>query len=83
MSIVYLAELSALRRSFALKVLAPELVNEQNWLRFQAEAKTLAALNHSTFVKVYDLGIHNQLVLPTGTESFIATSNLPTSCSAP
>ncbi len=62
MGIVYLAEHTALHRPFALKVLAPELVNEQNWLRFQAEAKTMAALNHPTFVKVYDLGIHNQLV---------------------
>ncbi len=57
MGVVYLAEHTALHRQVALKVLATELVNEQNWLRFQAEAKTLASLNHPTFVKVYDLGI--------------------------
>ncbi len=72
---VYLAEHTALRHFFALKVLAPGLVNEQNWLRFQAEAKTLAALNHSTFVKVYDLGIHKQLV-PFYTMDYLTGSSL-------
>lgn len=58
MGVVYLAEHTALNRQFALKVLSPNLVNEQNWLRFQSEAKTIASLNHPIFVKVYDLGIH-------------------------
>ncbi len=61
MGAVYLVEHTALHERYALKVLAPELVNEQNWLRFQAEAKTVASLNHATFVKVYDLGIHDGL----------------------
>lgn len=62
MGIVYLVEHTGLHRQFALKVLAPELVNEQSWLRFQAEAKTMASLNHKTFVKVFDLGIHARAV---------------------
>ncbi len=61
MGAVYLVEHTTLNKRYALKVLAPELVNEQNWLRFQAEAKTVASLNHATFVKVYDLGIHDGL----------------------
>ncbi|CAN5523658.1 hypothetical protein BH11CYA1_BH11CYA1_03570 [soil metagenome] len=60
MGVVYIAQHIALGRHFALKVLRPEFVNEQLWLRFQAEAKTLAALNHVTFVNVYDLGIHEK-----------------------
>ncbi|MBP9089958.1 serine/threonine protein kinase [bacterium] len=60
MGVVYLAEQMSLKKQVALKVLAPEFVNEQSWLRFQAEAKTLAALNHATLVKVYDLGIHDR-----------------------
>ncbi len=59
---VYLVDHAALNRRFALKVLSPQLVNEENWLRFQSEAKTLAALNHAIFVKVYDLGIHEHSV---------------------
>ena len=62
MGVVYLVEHVALNRRFALKVLSPELVNEQSWLRFQSEAKMLAALNHPIFVHVYDLGIHEQSV---------------------
>jgi serine/threonine protein kinase len=60
MGVVYAAEHTGLRRAFALKILSPELVNEQTWKRFQAEAKTLGALHHNTLVKVYDLGIHDQ-----------------------
>jgi serine/threonine protein kinase len=59
MGVVYAAEHTGLRRAFALKILSPELVNEQTWKRFQAEAKTLGALHHSTLVNVYDLGIHD------------------------
>ncbi len=58
MGVVYLVEQTSLHKQFALKVLAPNRVNEQNWLRFKAEAKTMAALNHPSFVKVYDLGVH-------------------------
>lgn len=60
MGVVYAVEHIGLRRAFALKILSPELVNEQTWKRFQAEAKTLGALHHSTLVNVYDLGIHEQ-----------------------
>ncbi|MFA6209230.1 MAG: serine/threonine-protein kinase [Candidatus Obscuribacterales bacterium] len=59
MGVVYAAEHIGLRRNFALKILSPELVNEQTWKRFQAEAKTLGALHHATLVNVYDLGIHD------------------------
>jgi serine/threonine protein kinase len=62
MAAVYLVEQTSLKREFALKVLAPGLVNKKNWQRFQAEAKTMASLNHPSFVKVYDLGIHEDKV---------------------
>lgn len=58
MGVVYLVEQTSLHKQFALKVLSPDLVNEQNWQRFKAEAKTMASLNHPSFVNVYDLGIH-------------------------
>ncbi|MDP3506722.1 MAG: protein kinase [Candidatus Melainabacteria bacterium] len=59
MAAVYLAEHTTLRKKVAVKVLAPDLVNQKNWLRFQAEAKTMASLHHPSFVSVYDLGIHD------------------------
>lgn len=62
MGVVYLAEQLSLKKQVALKILAPELVNEQSWQRFRAEAKTLAGLNHSSLVKVYDLGIHDNSI---------------------
>jgi len=62
MGVVYLAEQVSLRKQVALKILAPELVNEQSWLRFKAEAKTLSVLNHGSLVKVYDLGVHENTI---------------------
>lgn len=62
MGAVYLVEHMSLHRRLALKILTPELVNEQNWQRFKAEAKLLASLSHPTLVKVYDLGIHDQAI---------------------
>jgi serine/threonine protein kinase len=62
MGIVYLAQHLSLGRPYALKVLSPSIVSEQSWLRFKAEAKTLAALNHPGLVRVYDLGIHENTV---------------------
>jgi serine/threonine protein kinase len=62
MGIVYLAQHLSLNRLYALKVLSPSIVSEQSWLRFKAEAKTLAALNHPGLVRVYDLGIQENTV---------------------
>ncbi len=75
MGVVYLVEQLSLKKQLALKVLSPEFVNEQSWLRFQAEAKTLAALNHATLVKVYDLGIHDR-VLPFYSMDYLQGQNL-------
>jgi eukaryotic-like serine/threonine-protein kinase len=44
---------------YALKLLTPDQINESSWLRFQSEARSMASLTHPTFVKVYDLGLHN------------------------
>ncbi len=62
MGVVYLAQHQSLGQQYALKVLSPDAVNEQNWLRFQAEAKILARLKHPTVVQVYDLGLHEKSI---------------------
>lgn len=59
-SVVYLVRHTTLSNQYALKVLSPDQLTERSWLRFQAEAKILSSLTHPTFVKVYDLGVHEQ-----------------------
>ncbi len=56
---VYLANHGTLSKQCALKVIPPEQVTEIGWLRFQAEAKAVAKLEHINLVRVTDLGIHD------------------------
>ena len=60
---VYLADDTKLDRKVALKVLPPELAeNEERRARFQREAKAIAALDHPNIVQVFSVeeaeGIH-------------------------
>ena len=57
---VYLAEHLSLRKTCAIKVIPPGQVTDTVWQRFQNEARTIAALDHVTLVKVTDLGIHEE-----------------------
>jgi serine/threonine protein kinase len=56
MGVVYVAEHQVFHRDFALKALAPERVNQSDWMRFQTEGKAIAKLDHPNIVKVYDMG---------------------------
>ncbi len=62
MGVVYLAQHLGMKQKYALKILSPPLVSEQYWLRFQAEAKTLASLQHPNLINVYDLGVHENSI---------------------
>lgn len=54
---VYLARQISLNRQVALKVLRPDLLTKQNYLRrFEAEATAVAKLNHPNIVHIYTLG---------------------------
>jgi tRNA A-37 threonylcarbamoyl transferase component Bud32 len=54
---VYLAEQLSLKRSVALKVLRPDLVNNENYIRrFETEAKAVAPINHPNIVSVIAIG---------------------------
>jgi serine/threonine-protein kinase len=54
---VYLARQISLHRPVALKVLRPDLLTKPTYLsRFEAEATTVAKLNHPNIVHIYTLG---------------------------
>jgi len=55
MAVVYRAVQSSLGREVALKVLAPALTEDQEFLkRFENEARTLASLDHPNILAIID-----------------------------
>ena len=57
---VYRASDDRLAREVAVKVLKPEMADNQDRLRrFEQEARSSAALNHPNIVAIYDIGLHN------------------------
>jgi len=62
MGVVYKARQKSLNRLVALKILAPEREKDAAFAqRFAVEAETLAKLNHSGIVTIYDFGRTNGL----------------------
>ena len=57
MGVVYLAEHLIIQQKYALKLLAPDQINESSWKRFEIEGRALALLNHQNIVKIYNMGI--------------------------
>ena len=56
MGVVYRAHDSRLQRDVALKLVHPQLVDENRLERFRGEARVLAALGHPNVASVYELG---------------------------
>jgi serine/threonine protein kinase/tetratricopeptide (TPR) repeat protein len=57
MGVIYKARQKSLDRVVALKVLAPHLANDANFVgRFQREARAIARVNHPNILAVYDVG---------------------------
>src|SRR5256885_11040270 len=57
---VYLAEDMRLRRKVALKLLAADLVqNEDRLRRFEQEAQAASALSHPNILVIYEIGSDN------------------------
>src|SRR5260370_4701862 len=55
MAVVYRAVQQPLGREVALKALSPELFQDDGFVkRFEAEAKTLAKLDHPNILPIYD-----------------------------
>lgn len=59
MATVYLAEQTLLARKVALKLMAANLVTDDNFRkRFLREGQAVAQLNHPNIVTIYDIGIY-------------------------
>lgn len=57
MGYVFCAEHIMIQHQYALKLLAPEQLNETSRRRFETEGKAIANLNHPNIVKVYNMGL--------------------------
>jgi tRNA A-37 threonylcarbamoyl transferase component Bud32 len=57
MGYVFRAEHIMISQDYALKMLAPDQINEVTWGRFQAEGKVIAKLDHANIVKIYNMGV--------------------------
>jgi len=57
MAIVYKARCHLLKRNVAVKILRPELVEDEEFVsRFRRESQAVASLSHPNIVNVYDVG---------------------------
>ena len=57
MGVIYRGRQKSLDRVVAVKVLAPHLANDINFVtRFQKEARSIARVNHPHILAVYDVG---------------------------
>lgn len=71
MATVYLAEQTMLSRDVALKVLLPDMVNDQTFQNsFLSEGKIIANLEHPNIVRVYDVGITDDAIFYMAMEYF-------------
>jgi serine/threonine-protein kinase len=60
MAIVYKAKCHLLKRYVAVKVLRPELVEDEEFVsRFKRESQAAASLSHPNIVNIYDVGEEN------------------------
>jgi serine/threonine protein kinase len=57
MGYVFRAEHIIIGQDYALKMLAPDQINEVTWNRFQSEGKAIARLDHPNIVKIYNMGV--------------------------
>jgi len=56
MGMVYQADQPAMQRKAAIKILRPEMANEDQIQRFQREAQALANIKHPHIIEVYNFG---------------------------
>lgn len=62
MAIVYKARDQLLNRYVAIKVLRPEFVNDEQFIKkFKRESQAAASLSHHNIVNIYDIGVQENI----------------------
>jgi serine/threonine protein kinase len=62
MSFVYKARCSLLNRYVAVKILRPEFISDENFVRkFRQESQAAASLSHQNIVSIYDVGVDDDI----------------------
>jgi serine/threonine protein kinase len=59
---VYRVRHLVLEKDFALKIISPSRISENDWRRFQKEAVTIARMNHPNIIGVFDMGLHQNTI---------------------
>lgn len=57
MGVLFKVRHTTLDQVYALKIVAPDKLNEANWKRFEQEAKVLGQLNHANIVQIFNMGL--------------------------
>ncbi|MBK7746600.1 MAG: protein kinase [Candidatus Obscuribacter sp.] len=57
MGVVFACEHIEIKQQYAMKILADASVSQENWKRFQLEAKALARLHHPSIVGIHNMGV--------------------------
>ena len=60
MGVVYLGHDPLLSREVAIKVIAPNLLNQEADQRFMSEAQAVAKMDHPSIVPIHDIGQHEK-----------------------
>jgi serine/threonine protein kinase len=57
MGSVFRAEHLVLKKEYALKLLAPGTLKNEQWQRFSLEARAIAKMNHPAIIKIHNMGL--------------------------
>jgi serine/threonine protein kinase len=60
MGVLFRARHTTLDQVYALKIMAPDKLNEASWKRFEQEGRVLGQLNCANIVQIYNMGVDSK-----------------------